>query len=284
MNCALACGREQAAGRRLKVHLLILFKESDKNEIKGVVGRMRGKMMLYCSVLVYAVLRLELFIAVCFDEEWRNIWLKGMGKEKCKQNNVKKNRRQNLSLMALSMLMGACVSGVFKQSGGDGWNALILCIIGASFLMATVTDYFTCNVYRFVWWIVWMAGLILMFCNIFLESGDVGFSLYPCMVAAEKLHAVELLVFCLLQELVFDRFYGKADCHAFCAGALLLCILGGDMKEFLLYMAMSYVLLFVIQAFKKNINSKGNLKIPVAFMPYITVSLWGILALKSMIV
>lgn len=226
-------------------------------------------MIFCCSGLIYVVLQAELLFAIKFDENWKNMWLKGTG-----------NTKRNLSLAAFSMLSGLCVSSVLQLQGEDNWKQLLLCIIGASFLMAAITDYATCNVYRFVWWITWAAGLGLLLQAAFTETGGITFPLTALLTASEgiyRLHVKELLIFCLLQESVFDKLYGKADCHGFCAGALIICSFGGDIKEFLLYMAVAFGLLFAVQAFKGNINRRGNLKIPVAFMPYITAAFWGVL-------
>ncbi len=45
------------------------------------------------------------------------------------------------------------------------------------------------------------------------------------------------------------------------------------MQTLLLHMALAFIQLGVVQAFKRNINQKGNLKVPVPFLPYIACSL-----------
>lgn len=248
-------------------------------------------MIIYCSLLIYAILRVELKAAVSLDKEWECAWVSNIVRQADADGNETKNakkrvkkHRKNFSLPVLSIFMGICVSVTLRFRGDDKWKLFVLCVIAASFLMATVTDVVICNVYKFVWWIAWTAGLSLLLRIIFSEVRNTMPTCSSCLELGErlrKLHLEELLIFCLFQEVFFERFYGKADCHAFCAGALLLCSFGGDMKEYLLIMAAAFGLLFVAQAFKRNINSKGNLKRPVAFMPYITVSLWGMLTIKS---
>ena len=85
---------------------------------------------------------------------------------------------------------------------------------------------------------------------------------------------VSLLLFGLLQEKIFSRMYGRADCHAFLICALTECAMGFRMKEYLLHMLLALFLLVVVQAIRKNIGKNGNLKKAVPFMPYITISFW----------
>ncbi len=210
-------------------------------------------MIFYCSLMIYVVLRLELFIAIKLDEEWRNVWPIAAGRGK--------RMRRSLSLAALSALNGVCVSII--SPSGDNLSLFLLSVIGGSFLMAAVTDYVTCNVYRFVWWVAWAAGLALLF--------------FRATEGQDKLYVEELIIFCLLQELFFNKLYGRADCHGFCAGALTSCAIGGGMSDFLLCLTVAFGLLSVIQGIKGNINRRGNLKKPVAFLPYIAVSTWVVL-------
>ena len=142
---------------------------------------------------------------------------------------------------------------------------LALGLVIFCFLAAAVMDYRTCRVYRLFWWIALGADILLWVC----KADTILYSRLP-----------ELIFFCLLQELFFSKMYGRADCHGFCVGAVTLFCLGGSLWDFVMLMAYSFGLLFVVQAFRRNINKQGNLKKPVAFIPYLTTSfllyLWKI--------
>jgi len=84
----------------------------------------------------------------------------------------------------------------------------------------------------------------------------------------------EAVIFFAIQMLIFRRLYGTADCLVFCVCALYLAAEGQGMMTYLLHMGASFLLLAVVQIFRKNINRQGNLKEPVALVPYITVSMW----------
>lgn len=131
------------------------------------------------------------------------------------------------------------------------WAAIFGCL-GA----ACAQDMKTKSVYRFVWWIGGVAAAGL---------------LWPA--AAEKpLHILELLVFMALQHLLFSRFYGRADCRAFCLCAAALTSLGAGLYLFLMQMLVAFFLLALVQAIRRNVASDGNLSHPVAFLPYITIA------------
>ena len=85
---------------------------------------------------------------------------------------------------------------------------------------------------------------------------------------------LELFLFILLQEVGFAKLYGRADCHAFVACAMLERALGMGMKEYLTHMLLAYIFLAIVQGAKRNIGRDGNLKKPIPFLPYITVSFW----------
>ncbi len=136
-------------------------------------------------------------------------------------------------------------------------------------LVATLMDYRTRFVYRFVWWPV--VGSYLVY---FLSS------LFSCPHSLCTVAFSEFILFCFLQECFFCRFYGRADCHGFAVGAATLFLQGGGMWQFLLQMVFAFLILFLAQLCARNINSRGNLKLPVAFLPYITVG-WGLVQLTN---
>ena len=85
------------------------------------------------------------------------------------------------------------------------------------------------------------------------------------------------LMFCLVQYLVFRHMYGPADVIIFLICALFLAAQGRKMEVYLIHMALTFVLLGVIQLLRRNISERGNLKEPVALVPYIAVSFFMII-------
>jgi hypothetical protein len=93
-----------------------------------------------------------------------------------------------------------------------------------------------------------------------------------CRQPFEKIGILELLLFVLLQILLFRRMYGTADCLVFSTCALYMTALGHGMLTYLMHMAATFSLLVIVQAYHHNINKKGNLNKPVALVPYIAAT------------
>lgn len=124
--------------------------------------------------------------------------------------------------------------------------------------VCAVTDIQTCKVYDILQIPAAAAGAILCLSQPPASMGGWG-----------------LVIFALLQYLLFRRFYGEGDVMAFLICGLYLVSGGGDLRTLLLHMALSFALLGVVQMFRRNINREGNLKVPVPFLPYIAGSmLW----------
>lgn len=94
-------------------------------------------------------------------------------------------------------------------------------------------------------------------------------SLYPGQRTALLWH---LTVYMALQFGVFARMYGRADCYAFCVCAIAEASLGMDFSDYLVLMLLALCLLFPVQLLRGNIAKNGNLKQPVAFLPYISAA------------
>lgn len=143
---------------------------------------------------------------------------------------------------------------------------ILMSILAGSLLMACVTDCQNCLVYHFVWWVGGIAGMGLL------------------LLSGEELRGAgaSLLIFGLLQEKIFSRMYGRADCHAFLVCAFAECAMGLRMKEYLLHMLLALFLLIAVQAIQKNIARNGNLIEAVPFLPYITVSFWLVLIMSEL--
>ncbi|MDE7222385.1 MAG: hypothetical protein K2O34_01225 [Acetatifactor sp.] len=82
-----------------------------------------------------------------------------------------------------------------------------------------------------------------------------------------------LVCFALLQYFLFMRLYGRGDGMTFQISSLYIIGAGGSLETLLSHMAAAFALLGVVQLVRGNINRKGNLKLPVPFLPYIACSL-----------
>lgn len=135
-------------------------------------------------------------------------------------------------------------------------HASCWCLLAGCFLAACWMDVKTKSVYQFIWWIGAAGAFGLLVANDAMTWG-VGLSIF---------------IFCLIQEKFFSKFYGRADCHGFCVCAVTLAALGGGMTVFFLQETIAFSLLTIVQFLRRNIGERGRLKVPVAFVPYITVS------------
>ena len=140
------------------------------------------------------------------------------------------------------------------------WN-LGATLFGGSMLAACIMDLREQMVYRFVWLIAGGAAgglVVLRAIHIGLEVGGLE----------------ELILFVCLQQLWFCKFYGRADCHAFCVCAVALLSMGLGIKDWLMHMLSTFLGLLVIQLVRRNLKRNGKLKKPVPLIPYITVAFW----------
>lgn len=130
------------------------------------------------------------------------------------------------------------------------WGAL-----WCSLLYGCITDLKSRMVYNFTWWVGGLAAGALLWRS--LEAGQ------PAVVLWH------LSVYMALQLGLFSRLYGRADCYAFCVCAVAEASLGLMLFDYLILMLLSLILLFPIQLWRRNIGGNGNLRQPVAFLPYI---------------
>ncbi len=87
----------------------------------------------------------------------------------------------------------------------------------------------------------------------------------------------EPIIFWGLQEIFFCRFYGRADCHAFSCCGFYLWGMGQGLEACLVHMLVALLLMGAVQGMKGNVNIRGNLRMPVPFLPYILLGFCGIL-------
>lgn len=91
---------------------------------------------------------------------------------------------------------------------------------------------------------------------------------------------INLLVFVVIQMVIFSRLYGGSDCIAYCICALYLAGTGGGLLEDLLFMLLTVGIEAVVQIVHHNLDFRhGRLIRPVALIPYMAVSmlLWILL-------
>lgn len=173
--------------------------------------------------------------------------------EGMEQKCVKGSKRLQI-LYSLSVALLLCF-----LPEADIFDSLLLEVLAGALLFACITDVMCCEAYQFTWWIAGSACILL-----WVSRG----------ISVISVQALAFLCYLLLQELVFHRFYGRADCHAFAVCAAAGCALSMDMSWYFLHMTISFLLLTALQAFRRNIGRGGRLKRPVAFIPYIVVSFW----------
>ena len=122
-----------------------------------------------------------------------------------------------------------------------------------------------------------MDYFLKMVCDFFHYIGLLGGGLL-LLYSPPSLEAVwSLLCFVLIQKVLFMKMYGPADGVAFVICAMYLTARGNTLEDFLMHMASTFVLLGVVQGYKRNISANGNLKHPVALLPYITAGFFVII-------
>lgn len=157
------------------------------------------------------------------------------------------------------VLTGCCVGAGYiachyRQEQSIMWVGYL--ILAVYLILCVITDRQTCKTYDFLQVPTAVAGAFLCMARPLPAGGGAG-----------------LILFALLQYFLFGRMYGQGDVMAFQICSLYIIGAGGDFQTLLLHMALSFAILGVIQLFRKNIDRRGNLKIPVPFLPYIACSL-----------
>ncbi len=170
------------------------------------------------------------------------------------------NGWEYLGILTAAVLMKKMIPIIISETGG---GCLLLSVVGGCLLLACVTDLMICQVYNFTWWPALSAAAILLWQ-----------SLWTSKISEPKEILISLLTFLILQFALFGRMYGRADGYAFCVCAIVEASRGMKAAGFLAHMLLSYTLLLLVQAVRENLNKRGNLKKPVPFLPYITISFW----------
>lgn len=210
-------------------------------------------MVLLCGSIIYAIV----LVGMCFIRRFDNL-----------QWDLRES--EDLLLFAGSGSLGAVISCLSESNSMNTQGAVFLSCFAGCLLFASVTDNKTCRVYQFTWWVAGAMSVLLLYQRFTKElPGTWSLGLW----IAHRL--IPLLLYVLLQELFFCKFYGKADCHAFAVCAVAECALGMDMPEYLMHMILAFGFLTAVQFFRGNIGRRGHLKHKVAFLPYITAGFWA---------
>ncbi len=154
-----------------------------------------------------------------------------------------------VSIILLSVFLGLRIHSLPK---------ILLYGVFAAYLITVATiDYQTQLVHDFLHIIGVIAGIILL------------------VIQQPEWFVIKgLLLFVGLQLLIFKRIYGTADCFTFIVCAIFIACSNHGLLTYLWHMGATIILLGVIQGFQKNINKRGNLKVPVALVPYIAITVW----------
>lgn len=150
----------------------------------------------------------------------------------------------------LLLLVGVC-SGIMVFFSEEGNVAGIVSgvLMLVYFLLCSITDWYMQQVYDAVQLYV-CGGLAVMI--LFREiSPSIG---------------AELIVFALIQGLVFRHMYGEGDVMGFLICALSL--IGKGILVWVLHMGITYIFLGFVQGVKQNIGRDGNLRVAVPLFPY----------------
>lgn len=168
-------------------------------------------------------------------------------------------------VLATGLAGGGLLGWLFGP--GDFFSRLLLALVVGCLLLACVTDVVMYQVYDFVWWISGAAAAMLLWARLWVTN-DVRNGLGILF---------GLTVFWIVQIWVFGRLYGKADCYAFCVCAVAETGLGMGLELIVTHMVFAFGMLVPVQFISKNITLRGNLKKPVAFIPYITAGFYLLL-------
>lgn len=162
---------------------------------------------------------------------------------------------ETAGVLALGCCIGAgCIRYYRNRGQTEMWEAYL--VLAVYLTVCTVTDRQTCKTYDFLQWPTSVAGALLCLTRPLPTGAGVG-----------------LVLFALLQYFLFGRLYGQGDVMAFQICSLFLIGAGGDFQLLLTHMALAFAMLGAVQLFRHNIDRRGNLKVPVPFLPYIACSL-----------
>lgn len=136
------------------------------------------------------------------------------------------------------------------------WYGQLACgVLAAYLLIASIQDEQTYEVYDFLH-ILALPGVIHI------------------VVAPSREKILSLVIYAVIQLGIFMRMYGAGDGFVFMVCAIYESRFGKGLSTYLLHMAAVFVVLGIVQGVRRNINKRGNLKKPVALVPYIAATVW----------
>ena len=162
-------------------------------------------------------------------------------------------------MIAVGILLNESIAD--SSDGVRIMNGVGVLFFTTGLLAACIMDRKEQMVYRFLWLWSGLGAVLLMAVRIMDVGVPVG-------------SLVELGLFMVIQQVGFARFYGRADCHAYCVCAVAMAALGLNLQDYVIHMLITFVILAAVQLIKRNVEAGGRLKKPVALIPYITVALW----------
>lgn len=179
-------------------------------------------------------------------------------------------QRSKIQQQQVPISVGGSI-GAMVLAGSIGTCNLTVAVFVGILLAACETDCRSREVYNLLWIVAGVLWLVE-----WIQTMPVNVSVDTALVSSLGKSRLGVpwppLFFGVLQQLFFCKFYGRADCHAFSCCGFYLWLQGEGLSTYLLQMLLALGLLGVVQLLRRNINSRGNLKRPVAFMPYITIS------------
>lgn len=133
-----------------------------------------------------------------------------------------------------------------------------------------------------IWLSIWLMGVYLSVSSvtdtviyqvydILQYMGVIGGGIWLCYQKPDAGIGISLLLFAVIQYLLFMRMYGKADGMGYCICAFYLSGKGYGLEGYLYQMLIGFFLLALVQLLRGNITRRGNLQQPVALFPYITI-------------
>lgn len=138
-----------------------------------------------------------------------------------------------------------------------------LTVASVCLVTAVIMDIRKQEVYDLVWMVMLTSGLILLMC----ES------------AVSIAVLLSLGFYFFFQERIMAHFYGKADCHAFCACSLVYAAFGCELEYYALQMMVTWCMLAVFQLARKNVTRCGKLRKNVPMIPYIAAGFFVVLVI-----
>lgn len=153
----------------------------------------------------------------------------------------------------VSLTIGMLLQWQHIPAGRKGFYG----ILAAYLLTASMTDIQNKKVYDFQALVGFLGGVIFCF---YTKPGWLVLRAF--------------LAFLMIQLLVFRKMYGLGDCIAFTVCAIYMAAAGRDMITYLLHMGAAFLVLLIVQLLRHNVNAQGNLKKPVALLPYISATVW----------